>query len=147
MEWKLEQLDDLPRVAQEVLEYCHSHYFFVFYGEMGTGKTTFIKQLCKQLGAEGDLASPTYSLVNEYALPPGNNKQRIYHMDLYRLERIEEALDVGMEDYFDDTAAWCLIEWPELVEPLLPDDVVTVKMERTTGQTRLITVELPLTNS
>ncbi|MBS1686727.1 MAG: tRNA (adenosine(37)-N6)-threonylcarbamoyltransferase complex ATPase subunit type 1 TsaE [Bacteroidetes bacterium] len=89
---------------------------WLFTGEMGAGKTTLIKAICRQLGTTDDLSSPTYALVNEYSIP--GQPTRIYHLDLYRLRDIEEALDIGMEDYLLG-GDYCLIEWPQIIEPLL----------------------------
>ena len=142
--WQVKSLQELSEVVAEVLAYCEPYRFLVFYGGMGTGKTTFIKALCTQLGVTEEVASPTYSLVNEYVLPANNLASKVFHMDLYRLQSIEEALDIGIEDYLTDTDAWCLVEWPGLVEDLLPDHVVILRLEQTDNHKRLITVKLPV---
>ncbi len=115
----------LPEAAMALLKCFPHRRVFAFYGSMGAGKTTFIKSLCETLGSFDDFSSPTYGLVNEYNA--GN--KRIYHMDLYRLNDVEEALQIGMEDYLADANGYCFIEWPQLIETLLPDDVVKVHIE------------------
>ncbi len=114
----------LPEAAAALLKCFPSQKIFVFYGEMGAGKTTFIKQLCEVLGTTEALSSPTYALVNEYNAAT----QRIFHMDLYRLNDLEEALQMGIEEYLDDKEAYCFIEWPQLIETLLPLNVVKVSI-------------------
>jgi len=122
-------LDDLPNIANAVFVAHPEKTKFLFYAEMGVGKTTFIKELCRQLGYEKEVQSPTYALVNEYDLP---NDNLIFHIDLYRLNSIEEALDIGIEDYLYHPAAYCFIEWPNIIEPILPNDFVKINIE--TGQ-------------
>jgi tRNA threonylcarbamoyladenosine biosynthesis protein TsaE len=114
----------LPEAAAALLKCFPSQKIFVFYGDMGAGKTTFIKQLCEALGTTEALSSPTYALVNEY----NATAQRIYHMDLYRLNDLEEAQQMGIEEYLDDKEAYCFVEWPQLIETLLPFDVVKVNV-------------------
>jgi len=114
----------LPEAAAALLKCFPSQKIFVFYGEMGAGKTTFVKQLCEVLGTTEALSSPTYALVNEYNAA----LQRIYHMDLYRLNDLEEALQMGIEEYLDDKEAYCFIEWPQLIETLLPLNMVKVNI-------------------
>ena len=107
------------------METMGSHRVFAFYGSMGAGKTTFIKAICQELGVTDDVvASPTFAIVNEYEGSDGP----IYHFDFYRIKKISEAQDMGCEDYFYSGSP-CFIEWPELIEPLLPDDTVRVKIE------------------
>jgi tRNA threonylcarbamoyladenosine biosynthesis protein TsaE len=122
------KLNDLKQVAKTLLEKSGSK-IFLFEGEMGSGKTTLIKEMCKQLGSHDHFSSPTYSIVNEYAFPGG----RIFHLDLYRVSRVEELLDLGIEEYLD-SGQYCLIEWPSLAENLIEDDyvrvVITVKEEK-----------------
>lgn len=102
---------------------------------MGTGKTTFIKALCEELGVEDVINSPTFSIINEYlALPSG---EHIYHFDFYRVEKLEEALDMGCDDYFS-SGCRCLIEWPEVVESLLPEDVLRVRVEEDASGGRIL---------
>ncbi|MDE7386577.1 MAG: tRNA (adenosine(37)-N6)-threonylcarbamoyltransferase complex ATPase subunit type 1 TsaE [Muribaculaceae bacterium] len=122
----INSLADLPRAAREFVELMDDSTVFVFYGDMGAGKTTFINALCRELGVSEDIAtSPSFSLVNEYR--SDTTAELIYHFDLYRLDNLDEALDMGIEDYFD-SGALCLLEWPERVEELLPDDTVRVKL-------------------
>ena len=117
----LEQLDD---AARNFMAQMDDYTVFAFYGEMGAGKTTFINALCKQLGVETDItSSPSFAIINEYR--SDTTAELIYHFDCYRLENEAEAQDIGAEDYFD-CGAVCLIEWPERIEGLLPDDTVRV---------------------
>lgn len=129
---------ELPDVARALLEASAGHRIFAFYAEMGVGKTTFITVLAKVLGVEERCSSPTYALVNEYRTADGSP---IYHFDFYRIEHVEEAYDIGCEDYFY-SGHYCFVEWPERVEELLPDDAIKVYM-RTAGDQREIYWELP----
>lgn len=106
---------ELSDVAKEVIKETSSKKL-LFFGEMGSGKTTLIKEICKQLGTDDIISSPTFSLVNEYQT---SNQEVIYHFDFYRIEDEEEAYDIGIEDYFNSDA-WCFIEWPNNIENLLP---------------------------
>jgi len=108
-------IDDLNAIAKEILSTAKNKAL-LFYGEMGSGKTTLIKELCKELGIEDAVNSPTFSLVNEYHT---TNSEIVYHFDFYRIEDENEAYDIGIEDYFYSNA-WCLIEWPQNIENLLP---------------------------
>lgn len=121
---KINKIDDLPKAVGEFIEAMDDRTVFAFRGEMGAGKTTFITELCRQLGVEEDITnSPSFSIVNEYR--SDTTAELIYHFDFYRLESEEEAFDIGAEDYFD-SGALCFIEWPERVENLLPGDTVDV---------------------
>lgn len=123
---EIKSLEQLPQAAKEFVEAMGDSTVFAFYGDMGAGKTTFIAELCRALGVNDDVAnSPSFSIVNEYR--SDTTAELIYHFDLYRLEDLDEALDMGIEDYFD-SGALCLLEWPERVEELLPDDAVRVKI-------------------
>jgi tRNA threonylcarbamoyladenosine biosynthesis protein TsaE len=118
---------ELPAIAGQILEACKGQKVFLFYAEMGTGKTTLIKQMCKHLGSTDSFSSPTYSIVNEYHLTGSSAK--IYHIDLYRLKDLEEALALGLEDYLY-SGNYCFIEWPELGEPIMPENCVKITIER-----------------
>jgi tRNA threonylcarbamoyladenosine biosynthesis protein TsaE len=122
---------DLPATAQSLLNFAGSQKIFLFYGDMGAGKTTFIKALCAELGVVDDVTSPTFSIVNEYA----GSEAKVYHFDFYRLKNQEEALDMGYEEYFYSNN-YCLIEWPEKIPDLLPPHYVRVTIEVTGQQTR-----------
>ena len=125
-EIKIDSLEALPQVAREFARLMGDNTVFAFHGEMGTGKTTFIRALCEVLGVDPEEAnSPSFSIINEYR--SDTTAELIYHFDLYRLESVEEALEIGVEDYFD-SGALCLLEWPERIEPLLPDDTVVVNI-------------------
>jgi tRNA threonylcarbamoyladenosine biosynthesis protein TsaE len=128
-------LKDIPNIASKIIE--QSKYKTVlFYGEMGSGKTTLIKEVIKQLGVNENVNSPTFSLVNEYVY--GNN-EFIYHFDFYRVKDEEEALNIGIEDYFYKKY-WCFIEWPQNVENLLPLDTVSIYIKIIDEQTRFLTI-------
>lgn len=130
------QLSDLSVVAEQILDTAASK-ILLFYGEMGSGKTTLIKELAKQLGVEDVTSSPTFSLVNEYH---SKNGEIVYHFDFYRIEDEEEAYDMGIEEYFDSDA-WCFIEWPENVENLLPLESVVIKLTINPDNTRTIQID------
>lgn len=127
---------ELPQVAQQILTAFGNRKVILFYGEMGVGKTTLIKQLCKQLGVEEATTSPTFSIVNEYL---ANTDQPIYHFDFYRIEEEAEVFDLGYEDYFYSDN-YCFVEWPEKIPNLLPEDTVTLKIELGENNERLIEV-------
>lgn len=124
MKFLLNKLSDIDDVAQKFVDNMGNRNIFAFYGEMGAGKTTFIKALCKTLGVAETITSPTFAIINEYNKEDGDP---IYHFDFYRIKNIEEAYDFGYEDYFY-SGHLCFIEWPELVEPLLPESVVKVQI-------------------
>ncbi len=116
----------LPFVASQLLELAPTgSKTFAFYGEMGAGKTTLIKEICSKLGSEDSFSSPTYSIVNEYLTQSG---EKIYHMDLYRLNKLEEVLELGIEEYLN-SGDYVFIEWPGLIERLLPEEVVKIEMQ------------------
>lgn len=118
----VENLDSLPAAARQFIADMGNRTVVALHGEMGAGKTTFINALCRELGVESDpTASPTFALVNEYR--SDTTAELIYHFDLYRLENLDEAIDMGIEDYLD-CGALCLIEWPDVVDPMLPDDTI-----------------------
>lgn len=119
---EIESLSDLPKVADAVLGELHGRSVVLFRGPMGAGKTTLISRIAAALGAQDTVTSPTFALVNQYE---GEGGRRIYHFDFYRINTLEEALDLGYEEYFY-SGDLCLVEWPEKIEPLLPDDAVTV---------------------
>ena len=111
------------------------HTVFAFYGAMGAGKTTFIKALCRELGVEENVSSPTFAIINEYSCE--NSSDPVYHLDFYRIHRREEAVDMGCEEYFF-SGALCFIEWPDIVEDLLPGDAVRVTITEHPDGSRII---------
>ena len=124
MEIRIENTESLASAAQEFVEAMGNRKVFAFHGKMGAGKTTFIKAICEALNVEDVVTSPTFAIVNEYKAPLGS----VYHFDFYRIKRLEEVYDMGFEDYFY-SGALCFIEWPELIEELLPEDAVRVNIE------------------
>ncbi len=134
-------IEALPEAAEKFVALMGDETVYAFHGEMGAGKTTFIRQLCRALGVEEDLAnSPSFSIINEYR--SDTTAELMYHFDLYRLESVDEALEIGVEDYFD-SGALCLLEWPERIEPLLPDDTVVVELTVNPDDSRTLTVTIP----
>ncbi len=137
----VDSLEQLPEAAEKFIDLMGDNTIFAFYGEMGAGKTTFINALAKALGVEEDFtSSPSFSIVNEYR--SDTTAELIYHFDLYRLENLEEAFDIGIEDYFD-SGALCLIEWPERVDDILPDDTVKVDITELPDGKRRLTLNIP----
>ena len=132
-------LSELNTIAKEVVENS-KHKTLLFYGIMGVGKTTLIKELCKVLGIDDVTSSPTFSIVNEYVT---NTNEKVYHFDFYRIEDEEEAYDIGFEDYFYDEA-WCLIEWPENVQNLLPLNAVEIHLTQLDDGQRNIQLKQPI---
>ena len=121
---EISSLEELDNVAQAVIEALDGRTVVAFDAPMGAGKTTLISRIVALLGAEDDVTSPTFAIVNQYE----GSEVTIYHFDMYRIERIEEALDFGSEEYVA-SGALCLVEWPEKIEPLLPEDTMVVKIE------------------
>ncbi|MDJ0645924.1 MAG: tRNA (adenosine(37)-N6)-threonylcarbamoyltransferase complex ATPase subunit type 1 TsaE [Flavobacteriaceae bacterium] len=129
-------LQEVSQIAEELIDQV-SDKILLFYGEMGVGKTTLIKELVKQLGSTDVVSSPTFSLVNEYLSHDGAT---IYHFDFYRIKNEVEALDIGIEDYlYDDN--WCLIEWPDKVKNLLPLNAVAIHLSNNEDGSRTITIK------
>ena len=134
MEIKIQNIDTIRESAREFIQNIGERKVFAFYGKMGAGKTTFVKAICEELGVEDVITSPTFAIVNEYEA----HNQSIFHFDFYRIKRLEEVYDMGYEDYFY-SGALCFIEWPELIEDLLPEDAVKVTITENTDGTRTVT--------
>ncbi len=132
----INSLPELQSAATELLNLCKGKKIFAFYGSMGAGKTTFIKAVCEALGVKDTISSPTFSIVNEYLSAEG---QKIYHFDFYRIKALNEAYDMGYEDYLYSNA-FCFIEWPEKIAELLPEDHVKINIS-VKGEQRLIAFE------
>ena len=152
MEIKIQDLEHIREAAREFISHIDERRVFAFYGKMGAGKTTFVKAICEELGVDDVITSPTFAIVNEYGTPSnspclgGDQKSSlsredlggsIYHFDFYRIKRLEEVYDMGFEDYFY-SGALCFIEWPELIEDILPDDAVRVTIEEQADGSRLV---------
>ncbi len=135
MQITIPSLDAIDEAARQFREAMQGHTVFALHGAMGAGKTTFVKALCHVLGVRDTVCSPTFALLNEYETRQG---EPVYHFDFYRLTRPEEALDIGCLEYFS-SGSLCLIEWPELVESLLPPEAVHVSITAQPDGTRLIT--------
>lgn len=131
-------LEQLPEAAKQFVSMMGDANVFAFYGAMGAGKTTFISALCEALGISDVVNSPTFSIVNEYR--SDTTGELVYHFDFYRIQKIDEVYDMGYEDYFY-SGALCLIEWPELIEDLLPEDAVRVSIEEQPDGSRTLTLE------
>ncbi|MBR1521830.1 MAG: tRNA (adenosine(37)-N6)-threonylcarbamoyltransferase complex ATPase subunit type 1 TsaE [Bacteroidaceae bacterium] len=125
MEIKIKTVDEIAEAAAKFIDEMGENRVFAFYGKMGAGKTTFIKAVCEQLGVEDVINSPTFAIVNEYVDGRG---EPIYHFDFYRIKKEQEVLDIGYEDYVYSGNV-CFMEWPELIENLLPEDAVKVTIE------------------
>ena len=140
MEIRISSLDTIHDAAREFIQHIGEARVFAFYGKMGAGKTTFVKAICEELGSKDVITSPTFAIVNEYTASSVDDKQQapIYHFDFYRIKKLEEVYDMGYEEYFY-SGALCLIEWPELIEDILPDDAIKVTIEVLTDGSRLVT--------
>ena len=134
MEIIIKDIEHIREAAREFIENIGEARVFAFYGKMGAGKTTFIKAICEELGVEDVITSPTFAIVNEYTAAEGDS---IFHFDFYRIKRLEEVYDMGYEDYFY-SGALCFIEWPELIEEILPDDAVRVSIAEQEDNTRKV---------
>ncbi len=135
MQIKIQSLDNIREAANLFIENKGNGKVFAFYGKMGAGKTTFVKAICEALGVEDVITSPTFAIVNEYQST--TTDQPIYHFDFYRIKKLEEVFDMGYEDYFY-SGSLCFLEWPELIEDILPQDVVKVKISEQEDGSRLV---------
>ena len=156
MDIKIQDTEHIREAAREFVNHIGDHRVFAFYGKMGAGKTTFIKAVCEELGVQDVITSPTFAIVNEYGLPPAPSYRRessetqkaplpigggwgeaLYHFDFYRIKKLEEVYDMGYEDYFY-SGALCFMEWPELIEEILPDDAVRVTITEQEDGSRVV---------
>ncbi|MBQ3243515.1 MAG: tRNA (adenosine(37)-N6)-threonylcarbamoyltransferase complex ATPase subunit type 1 TsaE [Bacteroidaceae bacterium] len=132
----INSLDEYPKAAREFIRFMERGRIFAFYGKMGSGKTTFIKSICEELGVEDTINSPTFAIVNEYE---DREMNTIYHFDFYRIKSIAEVYNMGYEEYFYG-GAYCFMEWPELVEELLPEETIKVYIEENEDTTRTVRI-------
>jgi tRNA threonylcarbamoyladenosine biosynthesis protein TsaE len=133
----IQSLNDIDLAAQTFIESMTSKRIFAFYGSMGAGKTTFIKAVCKLLGVTDVVTSPTFAIVNEYSLQ--EKGRHIYHFDFYRIKKESEIYDIGYEDYFYSNDI-CFLEWPELIEDLLPEDTVRIHIAANPDGSRILDI-------
>lgn len=133
---EIDSLSELPRVAEAVIEALDGRSVVLLRGGMGAGKTTLVSRIAALLGAEDAVTSPTFALVNQYEGP----QCRIYHFDFYRIDSIEEVFDLGYEEYFY-SGDLCLVEWPEKIEPLIPDDAMVVRITAGDDEQRIFEIE------
>lgn len=131
---QINDIENIHEAAREFINQIGDARVFAFYGKMGAGKTTFIKAICEELGCQDVITSPTFAIVNEYS----SDTTPIYHFDFYRIKKLEEVYDMGYEEYFY-SGALCLIEWPELIEEILPEDAVHVNINEQEDGSRTIT--------
>ncbi|MFB9844107.1 tRNA (adenosine(37)-N6)-threonylcarbamoyltransferase complex ATPase subunit type 1 TsaE [Mucilaginibacter ginsenosidivorans] len=134
MELPVKNINELRVAAEKLIVFAGNEKIFLFYGDMGAGKTTFIKSLCRCLGVTEQTSSPTFSIINEYQA----TALKIYHFDFYRLKKEDEALDMGYEEYFY-SGNYCFIEWPEKIAGLLPDHYIRVDINVLNNGERLLT--------
>lgn len=134
MKITIDSLDNIRAAAREFIKNMGNSHVFAFYGKMGAGKTTFIKAICEELGVEDVITSPTFAIVNDYTAGDGRH---IYHFDFYRIKKLDEVYDMGYEDYFYSDSL-CFLEWPELIEELLPSDTVKVTITQQDDGTRVV---------
>src|SRR3954466_2261356 len=129
-------LSELPAIAQQIIDFAGTNRIFLFYGDMGAGKTTLIKTLCGALGSNDNITSPTFAIVNEY----NGSDSKIYHFDFYRLKNQNEALDIGCDEYFY-SGNYCFIEWPEKIPNILPNNYVKIDIKVIDNNVRQITLD------
>ena len=143
MEIIIQDPQHIREAARAFIQNMPDSTVYAFYGKMGAGKTTFIKAVCQELGVEDEVTSPTFAIVNEYSCTSPHStlltphSSIIYHFDFYRIKRLEEAYDIGFDDYID-SGNLCFIEWPELIEELLPEDAIRVEIEETDNGSRIV---------
>ena len=135
MEIKINSLADINEAAKTFVENMGDGKVFAFYGKMGAGKTTFVKAVCECLGVDDVITSPTFAIVNEYT--SATTGDAIYHFDFYRIKKLEEVYDMGYEDYFY-SGSLCFLEWPELIEDLLPEEATRVTIGETADGSRVV---------
>lgn len=129
---------DIDKIAAQFLELTSHYKHYAFYGSMGSGKTTFITAMCKQLQVEDLVSSPTFAIVNEYL---AKNSLPVYHFDFYRIKKVDELFDIGFDEYCDEDA-YCFIEWPEKAEEIIPDDFLKITIDETDNNQRTISFKL-----
>ena len=134
MKITIKSLDAIHEAAREFIKNMGKGHVFAFYGKMGAGKTTFIKAICEELGVEDVITAPTFAIVNEYHT---TTNDVIYHFDFYRIKKLEEVYDMGYEEYFY-SGALCFLEWPELIEEILPEDAVAVTITQQEDGSRTV---------
>ena len=134
MKITIDSLDNIRAAAREFIKNMGNSHVFACYGKMGAGKTTFIKAICEELGVEDVITSPTFAIVNDYTAGDGRH---IYHFDFYRIKKLDEVYDMGYEDYFYSDSL-CFLEWPELIEELLPSDAVKVTITQQDDGNRVV---------
>lgn len=145
MEIRIQDIEHIREAAREFIDNIGERTVFAFYGKMGAGKTTFVKAICEELGVQDVITSPTFAIVNEYSITKkGNNlgaslPSSVFHFDFYRIKKLEEVYDMGYEEYFY-SGSLCFIEWPELIEELLPEDAVRVTISENADGSRTVTL-------
>jgi len=135
MQLEITCLDKIDETAREFIGQMGNHTIFAFYGKMGAGKTTFIKAVCRELGVEDNVNSPSFAIINEYRSTA--IAKPIYHFDFYRIKKIDEVFDLGYEEYFYSDAL-CFIEWPEIIEELLPEEAKKITITENSDGSRTI---------
>ncbi len=142
MRIEIKNQENIREAARQFIENMGDSHVFAFYGKMGAGKTTFIKAICEELGVDDVITSPTFAIVNEYTTNGNDNgnTQNIFHFDFYRIKKLEEVYDMGYEDYFY-SGSLCFIEWPELIEDLLPEDAQRITIEEQADGSRVVKSE------
>ncbi len=124
-------LNELPAIASQLVKFAKSTKVWLFVGNLGAGKTTLIKEICTFMGVKDEVSSPSFAIVNEYATPNGH----VYHIDGYRLKNVQEAIDIGMMEYFD-SGSFCFVEWPQVVEPILPEQLLLIRINTLENEQR-----------